>query len=939
MNVYNPMPGMAEMEMVWMGSQPSAGDVPLGLIPPDPNDMLLDHHENMYYTPSHHSMSSQSMDDMAMQGSHMDTGESYDMMHFIDLKNESNDSSYLDDGTSSPVYMITTSTQTIPCPTRKIKPIKHPGLVLKTPIAYQGNTDPSVIPIQKDGIAVCEKCGAIGVKHAFYTRERRFCSMACARGYSGLIPEPLPQANPDIPDSKHHYAKYKFAMKYNDDFNDCYIDPRLPQIEKLPPAADDSVPLVRRKPSELAHSFNWDSQLNDRYFVAAPVTCFKHAPMADIWENIMVGMKVEVENTDCDNVSDAFPDSFWVATVMRIVGYKAQLRYEGFGANDTKDFWVSLCSNQVHPVGWCATRGKPLIPPKTIENKYSDWKDFLRKRLTGARTLPSNYSNKAIESLKSRFEVGLCLEVVDKNHISQVKVAFVNKIVGKRLNVKYFDMVSDDGGFWCHEDSPLLHPVGWAKKVGHHLVAPINYIERVNQGIFEEEDATEELFNPIQVGSLDHTSSGFSIGVKLEAIDPLNLSSICVATVMDVLNYGYVMIRIDTYDTDFTGGDWFCYHVKSPCIFPVGFCHKHNIPLTPPKGYDQAAFDWNNYLIETGNIPADPSLFNTYVPLHGFVPGMKIEAADLMDPRLVCIATVGKVVGRLLKVHFDGWEEEYDQWLDCECSDIYPVGWCQSVGHKLEGPPPPQHKSTAPVAKSPKVKKKSRKKKNKESSKTSSFGSNNSLASLSSKALKTESQEISEVEQQETDDLGHEEDDQSMSADIKSEISEENHGPETGEEPAGPDQSLPIASNESSLMVVNNVDLKPTVEPPEPPPERKPPMHVSSNSNPKLIPRLIDNANFVLESAGELCPEEWNVFDVAQFLRVNDCANYCDAFSKQKITGKTLLNLNKEDILEYTGGKVGPSLKIFDLIQQLKMKVKPAHLRHRSIKANIKKAL
>lgn len=36
--------------------------------------------------------------------------------------------------------------------------------------------------------AVCEKCGAIGVKHAFYTKERRFCSRACARSseYSSL---------------------------------------------------------------------------------------------------------------------------------------------------------------------------------------------------------------------------------------------------------------------------------------------------------------------------------------------------------------------------------------------------------------------------------------------------------------------------------------------------------------------------------------------------------------------------------------------------------------------------------------------------------------------------------------------------------------------------------------------------------------------------------
>lgn len=174
--------------------------------------------------------------------------------------------------------------------------------------------------------------------------------------------------------------------------------------------------------------------------------------------------------------------------------------------------------------------------------------------------------------------------------------------------------------------------------------------------------------------------------MKLEAIDPLNLSSICVATVMDVLHYGYIMIRIDTYESDATGADWFCYHVSSPCIFPVGFCERNNIPLTPPKGYDSHTFSWNTYLNETNNVPVTSSLINHYVPSHGFREGMKIEAADLMDPRLVCVATVAKVVGRLLKVHFDGWEEEYDQWLDCESPDIYPVGWCQSVGHKLEGP-------------------------------------------------------------------------------------------------------------------------------------------------------------------------------------------------------------------------------------------------------------
>lgn len=40
----------------------------------------------------------------------------------------------------------------------------------------------------KSHTAVCEKCGAIGVKHAFYTKERRFCSRACARSSEHTAP-------------------------------------------------------------------------------------------------------------------------------------------------------------------------------------------------------------------------------------------------------------------------------------------------------------------------------------------------------------------------------------------------------------------------------------------------------------------------------------------------------------------------------------------------------------------------------------------------------------------------------------------------------------------------------------------------------------------------------------------------------------------------------
>lgn len=283
--------------------------------------------------------------------------------------------------------------------------------------------------------------------------------------------------------------RFKLSPRHNDTdgviFKDLLPQDDLPQIPKgarlpSPCPQEEKILTVRRKPSEFYNNYDWNQQLNNDNFKAADVTCFGHAPGYDMWTNIAVGMKVEVENTDCDTqgIQGVTPHSFWVATVLRICGYKALIRYEGFNEDATSDFWVNLCSSEVHAVGWCATRGKPLIPPRSIENKYNDWKDFLVKRLSGAQTLPTNFYNKISESFKSRFRTGLQLEMVDKNRISQVKLATVQNIVGKRLYVKYYDAPSEEG-FWCHEDSPLIHPVGWASTVGHNLAAPTEYLERM----------------------------------------------------------------------------------------------------------------------------------------------------------------------------------------------------------------------------------------------------------------------------------------------------------------------------------------------------------------------------------------------------------------------------------------------------------------------------
>lgn len=71
---------------------------------------------------------------------------------------------------------------------------------------------------------------------------------------------------------------------------------------------------------------------------------------------------------------------------------------------------------------------------------------------------------------------------------------------------------------------------------------------------------------------------------------------------------------------------------------------------------------------------------------NGFKIGSKLEAVDLREPALICPATVTDLKGPLLRIHFDGWDESYDQLVDMDSLDIFPVSYCASVSHPLQPP-------------------------------------------------------------------------------------------------------------------------------------------------------------------------------------------------------------------------------------------------------------
>ncbi|KAM5212325.1 MBT domain-containing protein 1 isoform 6-T9 [Hipposideros larvatus] len=539
-------------------------------------------------------------------------------------------------------------------------------------------------PDGKSGMATCEMCGMVGVRDAFYSKTKRFCSVSCSRSYSSNSKKASILARLQVT-GKPPTKKAKVLQKQ-------------PLVAKLAAYAQYQATLQNQAKTKAAavsiEGFSWGNYINSNSFIAAPVTCFKHAPMGTCWGDISENVRVEVPNTDCSLPTKVF----WIAGIIKLAGYNALLRYEGFENDSGLDFWCNICGSDIHPVGWCAASGKPLVPPRTIQHKYTNWKAFLVKRLTGAKTLPPDFSQKVSESMQYPFKPCMRVEVVDKRHLCRTRVAVVESVIGGRLRLVYEDSEDRTDDFWCHMHSPLIHHIGWSRSIGHRFKR--SDITKKQDGHF---DTPPHLF--AKVKEVDQSGEWFKEGMKLEAIDPLNLSTICVATIRKVLADGFLMIGIDGSEAA-DGSDWFCYHATSPSIFPVGFCEINMIELTPPRGYTKLPFKWFDYLRETGSIAAPVKLFNKDVPNHGFRVGMKLEAVDLMEPRLICVATVTRIIHRLLRIHFDGWEEEYDQWVDCESPDLYPVGWCQLTGYQLQ--PPASQSSRESQSGSSKQKKKAK---------------------------------------------------------------------------------------------------------------------------------------------------------------------------------------------------------------------------------------
>uniref|UniRef100_A0A1I7XHH1 Mbt repeat protein n=1 Tax=Heterorhabditis bacteriophora TaxID=37862 RepID=A0A1I7XHH1_HETBA len=388
-----------------------------------------------------------------------------------------------------------------------------------------------------------------------------------------------------------------------------------------------------------------------------PVDAFHEHLFREYTKNIQKDLVVEIEMKDNRKVLDAGIKCYWLATVVKIAGYRVLLRW--VGASEEGD------------------------------EKYDFW-------------------------------IGQRVELLDYNNSTRVRPARIKKVAGRRVCVHILksdcDLEDDDDDrqlgidaeFWVDQSSFFLFHVGWACLNGYNLAAKKEYrrhAEKIADALkkaryceapinnhiigFKNEDApyspidvrADQLIEWKKVGTIS-----WEKGMKLELMDPLaqQFNELKVATVLEVLKNGYLRVGMDGPDAE---ADSVALHCTSPFLFPVGYAEKYSISLEGPEGTEN--FAWEPYLKQCKAKSAPEILFKplpTKEELDRFKPGAKLEASDMCENYLICPGTIVCSKGRLLQIHFDGWEESYDQLFDINSNDIFPLGWCEMHGYKLEAP-------------------------------------------------------------------------------------------------------------------------------------------------------------------------------------------------------------------------------------------------------------
>ncbi|XP_044284337.1 scm-like with four MBT domains protein 2 isoform X2 [Varanus komodoensis] len=444
---------------------------------------------------------------------------------------------------------------------------------------------------------------------------------------------------------------------------------------------------------ESSHSedvdFNWDEYLEESGSSAAPHTSFKHVETS-LQSSFQPGMKLEVGNKHNS-------DTYWVATIITTCGQLLLLRYCGYEDDRRADFWCDVMTADLHPVGWCTQNNKALMPPDAIQEKYTDWTEFLIHDLTGSRTAPANLLEGPLRGKNpiDLITVDSLIELQDSQNPFQYWIVSVLENVGGRLRLRFVGLEETESyDQWLFYLDYRLRPVGWCQENKYRLdppaeIYPLKTMSEWQAALDKAVIEAAKFPLPMEVfkDHADLRNHLLTVGMKLEVVDTGDTCRICPATVSKVFNNHFVQVTIDDLRPEASPASMLC-HADSLGIMPVQWSLKNGVHLSPPKGYSGQDFDWADYQKRCGAEAAPQFCFRNVSFSRGFMKNMKLEAVNPKNPAEICVASISTVKGRLMWLHFEGLQAPGPDYIvDVESMDIFPVGWCEANGYELLAPP------------------------------------------------------------------------------------------------------------------------------------------------------------------------------------------------------------------------------------------------------------
>uniref|UniRef100_A0A8C1J325 L3MBTL histone methyl-lysine binding protein 1b n=1 Tax=Cyprinus carpio TaxID=7962 RepID=A0A8C1J325_CYPCA len=548
----------------------------------------------------------------------------------------------------------------------------------------------------------------------------------------------------------------------------------------------------------------------------------------------------------------------------------------------------SNTEHQTSPVGECFCKpfklqlydAVSIVTAPLVKKKTWSWSAYLEEERTIAAPLKLFKEHQSFPQSRNGFKVGMKLEGLDPCHPALFCVLTVAEVQGYRIRL-HFDGYPECYDFWVNADSWDVKPPGWCEKTSLKLLLPKGcrdgefnwntYVKNCRGQL-----APKHLFKSLNTSV---TPSGFRAGMKLEAVDRKNPSLICVATIAAAVD-NRLLIHFDDWDDSY---DYWC-DASSPYIHPVGFCEEVELTLTTPAG---------------------ETLFMQYDRQpHGFQIGMKVEAVDKRNAMLIRVATISDVEDHRIKIHFDGWSEEYDYWLDADSPDLHPVGWCQKTGHPLQHPndspvPPGQGCPTPGCSGVGHIR-------------GPRYGTHYTAVSCPYSDLNLNKDGL-------VPDRLNGERPVTLSGPPRHRRAEtltQTHPPTpSASTPEAPDTSTDACQqarsvrDHVSVCVVDSLQefLHESVfcgwEPPR--------FHLCWEKHGKLLPEALGL------SAKRVA--KWNTEEVTSFVRgLPGCREHAATFRKEQIDGEAFLLLTQSDIVKILSIKLGPALKIYNSILMLK---------------------